>query len=951
MPAIENPSPLLEREEEEERIGGALGDARDGAGRFLVVQAAGGLGKTSLLAGARRRARELDMRVLGGRRSELESGFPFGIVRQLFEPALYEAGPGQRDALLAGAAALARPMFDDAGAVLDAGAEDATFPRLHGLYWLTANLARERPLLLTVDDAHWSDEPSLKFLSFLVRRLEDLPILVLVGTRPTEEALSPVLGQLLTDPLAEPVRPAPLSDDAVTRWIREATSDAADEEFCAACHLATSGNPLLMSELLREVAAEGLAPTAGAAERVATLGPRGISRVVLLRLARLPEGAVPLARAVAVLGDSAQLATAAALAGLDPRGADDSASLLVRAQVLVAGDTLGFVHPIVRAAIYEDVPALERAELHARAARLLTERHCTPQEVAAQVLATPPGGEEWVVGVLREAARRALALGDSPTAVRYLERALAEPPPADRRAQVLAELGRAEARTGAPGAADHLEAAIALAPDPRAAAEAALELSGLLKFSGQAVRAVDVLQAAGERLGPEDADLAERLQVELIGSAMISLRARPLLAGTIERLLVDPGGEPRSFLDRAVLSGLAFNGFAEARPAAEVADLASRALSGGDLPTDPVAGGHAFVSAVIALMFAERYDEAARLYGEALDDARSRGSAIAFATASSLRSLVRYRQGRLAAAYADATAALDLADEVEGAQGFLAAALGTLIYTDLDRGTVSPELEALAERFLHEQANDSLPYSHAIHSRACVRVERGDLRRGLAELLAAGDRELAWGARNPAITPWRSSAALVLRQLGDDAEARRLADEEVALARSFGAPRCLGVALRAAGLVHEDGVALLREAVAVLERSAGQLELARALIDLGAMLRRAGDRTESREHLRRGQDLAARCEAARLVDLAYDELLASGARPRRTATSGAESLTPSQRRVAEMAARGLTNRDIAQALFVTEKTVETHLGHVYSKLDLKSRTQLADVIGAEERAA
>jgi DNA-binding CsgD family transcriptional regulator len=352
-------------------------------------------------------------------------------------------------------------------------------------------------------------------------------------------------------------------------------------------------------------------------------------------------------------------------------------------------------------------------------------------------------------------------------------------------------------------------------------------------------------------------------------------------------------------------------------------------------------------------MFAERYEEAARLYTDALDDARRRGSAIAFATASSLRSLVRYRQGRLSDAYADASAALDLADEVEGAQGFLAAALGTLIYTDLDRGPVSTELEALADRFLFEQASDSLPYSHAIHSRACVRVERGDLTRGLTELLAAGERELAWGASNPCITPWRSSAALVHARLGQRDEARRLADEEVTLARAFGAPRCLGVALRAAGLVHdgERALALLHEAVDVLERSQGQLELARALVDLGATLRRTGERAASRDFLRRGQDLAARCEATRLVDLAYEELLASGARPRRTATTGADSLTPSERRVADMAARGLTNRDIAQSLFVTEKTVETHLGHVYSKLDLRSRTQLAEAIGAAAPAA
>lgn len=279
---------------------------------------------------------------------------------------------------------------------------------------------------------------------------------------------------------------------------------------------------------------------------------------------------------------------------------------------------------------------------------------------------------------------------------------------------------------------------------------------------------------------------------------------------------------------------------------------------------------------------------------------------------------------------------------MHGSQGFLSAALGTLIYSSLDRGTADDELECLAVTFLVEQATDNLPYSHAIHARACLRVAAGDLHRGLEELLASGRRELEWGAPNPAITPWRSSAALVLAQLGDLGEARRLTSEEVSLARAFGAPRCLGVALRAAGLV-EDGharIALLGEAVEVLEDSYGELELARSLIDLGAAVRMTGDRTQARGLLGRGQQMALHCGATALVERARSELLAAGARPRRNALSGIDSLTPSERRIAQMAAEGMINRDIAQSLFVTEKTVETHLGHAYTKLRVRSRTEL-----------
>ena len=494
---------------------------------------------------------------------------------------------------------------------------------------------------------------------------------------------------------------------------------------------------------------------------------------------------------------------------------------------------------------------------------------------------------------------------------------------------------------GAPAAVEHLEQAIALAPDPREAAAAALELAGLLKFAGDGVRAVDVLRRAQARLGEDAPDLADRLEVELLGCAYISVSARRMLADKMAAL-DDCGGAPTTFLERFKLAGMCFDAFAVGKHRDHVTDLATRALAGGDLPTDPVSGGHAFVSAAIGLMFAERYDEAERLYSGMLEDARKRGSGVSFATAASLRSLVNYRRGRLSEAEADARAALNLASEVHGSQGFLSAALGTLIYTSLDRGTVDAQLECLADSFLIEQATDNLPYSHAIHSRACLRVKAGDLQRGLEELLASGRRELEWGASNPAITPWRSSSALVLAQLGDMQEARRLAAEEVSLARAFGAPRCLGVALRAAGLVEDgpDRVELLREAVDVLENSYGVLELARSLVDLGAALRLQGMPAEARALLSRGQELAMSCAAAALIERARDELRAAGARPRRAAVSGVDSLTPSERRVAQMAAEGMINREIAQALFVTEKTVETHLGNTYAKLKVRSRTEL-----------
>jgi DNA-binding CsgD family transcriptional regulator len=193
----------------------------------------------------------------------------------------------------------------------------------------------------------------------------------------------------------------------------------------------------------------------------------------------------------------------------------------------------------------------------------------------------------------------------------------------------------------------------------------------------------------------------------------------------------------------------------------------------------------------------------------------------------------------------------------------------------------------------------------------------------------------------------------VVARLGDHDRAVELAAEDLRLARAFGAPHALGVALRAAALIQGGtrGLEQLTEAVAVLDGTGINLELARTLTEHGAALRRAGYRRDARQPLRRGLDLAARCGALALAARARDELVTAGGRPRRQPVSGAESLTASELRVARLAAQGLTNRQIAQALFVSMKTVSTHLGHVYAKLDVTDRARLAAALSLKRTQA
>jgi DNA-binding CsgD family transcriptional regulator len=924
---------LLEREDDLAELERALARSRDGTGQALAVEGPGGIGKTSLLTAARALGRDAGMLVLHARGSELERAFPFGVVRQLFERAAAD------DRHFTGAAELSKPIFDPAE-----HAEESSYARLHGLYWLCANLAAEQPLVVCVDDAQWADEPSLSFLGFLLRRLEDLPVTLLVGTRPRAEQESDILRAIVTDPVTRVLRPTALSGDAVREWVRSAIDDQAADGFCRACHETTGGNPFLVSELLHEVVHKRLKATDAEAASVRALGPEAISTVVLQRLKRLPSSAPALAQAIAILGEGARPQIAAQLAELDVATAETALDALCRADVLTRdeGDRLGFVHPIVLSAIYHDLPVSVRIDGHHRAARLLAERGAAPEEIASHLALTVPRADPWAVEALRAAAQRALVLGDPATAVACLERALEEPPPDPLRAAVLNELAGAEAQSGRPAAVEHFRTAMELAADAQERGQIAVGLARALKFRGDSPTALDVLRRALAEVG--DGPPAEELEIELVSAGYISLAARSLLAEEIGRIEVPSVVEGP--LDRLHLMASAFETVVAAGPAETSAEYARRAIAGDEGPTDVSAGGHVFLSAVTALQFSERYDEAERGYDRAVSDARRRGSSVGFAAASSLRSMLHYRRGSLSEAEADATAALDLRNDVQGSQGYLACALNTLVFARLERGEADHELLALADDFFATQPTEDLPYSQAIHARGWLRAKLGDAEGGLDELLACGERELRWGLGTPQIIAWRSSAADVCLTLGRLEQGRELAAEELRLARQIGAPRAIGVALRVAALAEsgERRLELLEQAVTTLASSESALEQARARVDLGRALVRAGRRDGAREHLRAGQELAFRCGATLLVERAHRELLATGARPRRTAAASRDDLTPSERRVTQMAAEGLTNREIAQALFVTEKTVETHLGRAFVKLGVRSRKQLADAL-------
>jgi DNA-binding CsgD family transcriptional regulator len=927
---------LLERDVELDAVEALIGGG-SGWGGLLVIEGPPGIGKTSLIVETQVRAQDAGMRVFGARCSELETTFSFGVVRQLFEPFLAELADTERARLLAGAAASATPVFEPSHLAAEA-ATDVSLAMLHGLYWLTANVATGQPLLFTIDDLHWCDPPSLRWLAYLLLRMEGLEVSIVVGLRPTEQGEAPaLLAQIASDPQATVIRPAPLSPAATTQFVREALLPGADDAFCAACHELTGGNPLLLRELRNAVIAENVGPSMIDVSRLRELAARAGSRALSVRLSRLPLDATRLAQAVAILGEDAEPRHAAALVDLDEQEASRAIADLVRVDVLRSQRLLGFVHPLVRAAVYQTLTALERDAGHRRAADLLSASQAEPERVAAHLLRASPAASLEAVAVLREAARRATARGASETAVAYLRRALAEPPATAARGGILLELGSAEALVSGEEAVEHLRAAYELIDDPTRRAKVALALGEQLSWLTPADSA-RVLARALEDVAGADPELERIIEARLIDSFSDPV----LYQAAVRRLERFRDAPPRggTLGEKMLLAELAYHDAWVGTPASAVVPFARRALAGGTLLAGEISPGPA-VHACVVLIHAD-VDDPITIYEAAVTEAHQRGSILALALAKMLSAEALFCRGDLGEAEEDGREARD-AYEAWGATARFPLLVASFRSDALmEQGKLEEAAMALARAEVGEAPAETAR-ALLLLSRARLRMLRGDLRGGLEDALDAGRHYEAVGGRNPAFVSWRSQAALALLELGDRDEARRLACEELELARAWGAPRALGAALRAAGLVStgNEGIALLTESIEVLADSPAKLEHAKSRTELGAALRRANRRSEAREQLRRGVELATICGATPLAARAEAELLATGARPRRIALSGVEALTPSERRVAEMAAEGPTNREIAQALFVTPKTVEVHLSRAYRKLGINSRSQLA----------
>jgi DNA-binding CsgD family transcriptional regulator len=927
--------------------------ARQGAGGVVFVEAPSGTGKSRLLTIAGDTARGAGMQVLGGQGTELERDFAFGVAIQLFEPRWLSLDAGERGRLLSG------PARSAAELLMGLPPDGAPFPGdrgyalIHGLFCLVRNLtsavAASSAVTMLVDDVHWADRRSLRFLAYLADRIAELPVALIVAARTGEPATDrAALTALRAAAAGDLLHPRSLSERGVAAIVRSQLPQA-EPAFWRACARVTGGNPFLVVALVEHVRASGARPDGATAEQLDEQAPESVLNSVVARLRVMPAEVASVASAVAVLGEGASLKHTAELAGLDVGETARAADMLAGVHLFHPGAPVSFVHPLISSAVRASMSPLERGEAHRRAASTLRADGAPPEQIAAHLMVAPSSSDPQATAVLRAAARKTLAHGEAESAVRILERALAEQPPPQVDPELLAELGQAELAAGLPGAVHRMERAVRMTSERGRRTKLGLTHGRALHALGRYRDAAGVFAGALDEVDERSAELAGELDAAYLASASFVPELSEQVRVRGERLTTAVGDRP-SPGQRAALAHLASLWSVQGLDRSTILAVAEIAWANGSLAEQATAGGLVWPLLAEALLLVDELERGLEICEVAAAAVRPGGAPSNDPAAAHLRAWALYEQGRVGEALAVGEPARDAPSGAGRAR--IRPVIGALAACYVQRGALAEAEEALSI-LRRPDALDSLHMAYLLDARARLRLAQRRPAGALADALEAG-RRAVWDGRliGPGALAWRSTAALAHLSLGDTLSAERLAREELELARSATVTRVIIRDLRVLGLAARGSrrLELLSEGVSVGGDYPPRLEHTQALIDLGGALRRANHRAAAREPLRRGLELSDRGGATVLADHARRELVASGARPRRSAFTGIDSLTPSERRVAEFAADGLTTRQIAGALFVTPKTVEFHLRHIYRKLSVKSREDLARTMETHDRA-
>ncbi|MFF3917212.1 LuxR C-terminal-related transcriptional regulator [Streptomyces sp. NPDC001852] len=894
-------------------IGSLLDDGQSNGG-LVVIEGAFGSGKTELLREAGERAGRRGFCVLSASADIEEQSFDFGVVQQLFE----SRGEEFTDADIRG---------------------EVSFGTLHGLHRRLVALSRKSPVLVTVDNLEFTDEPSLRWIDHVVRRTQNVPVAVIATLNPGETPKEPrVLSGLLLSRLCRERRRLPDLGMQETAGLLEAFAGGpVPRAVVEGYHRVTGGNPLLLRECLRVAGAIRLAGDIPPVDPVSADLLAGLTPLrdrLLAQLRRAAPRALNVAGVSALLGDAADDGLIAALADLSPTQLD-----AVRAQLAALGilrvHGAAIRYPLIGALLASAVPSAERAQLHARAARALYERGAAPVSVAVHVVEAGSFDEPWAEQVLLRAGESMASICPE-SAVRVYERVLQEPIDAQERVKVLARLGMAQLNAHVPAAVRRLEVAMDMACEPEERAEIALGLSCGLAVTGRHQEAVQLLDEVMAKEDLPGDELAERMAEQFV---VVGAECRSTLDAVLARL--------RSYERERGSTGRCPDGLEPlvrawlGRSAEQVLRPVQDVLSCGR----DRRGTTFWYTAATSLVWCEEFELAS---WHAEEELRATRSAASLRRVRALLLRMQALQGldRLEAARQCGVEALDLLDRLGIADQAMAAAVlasHVMVLAESDEWEAAATL--LAERGPQDVSPAHWHHVSLLHSRARLRLAAADHAGGLADTLVVQEACRHWRMRNAAIVPWQVTAAECHRALLARPAAQKAAAEGLAAARRWGSPRLLGQALRTMGLslTGPRRTELLQHSAALLKSCGARLELARTLEALGTVTRekRSG---EARRTLREAYELAVSCGARASARRIQEELVRAGGRITQSAEHRVDLLTGSELQVAEMAASGMTNQAIAQRLKVSLRNIEAHLTHTYRKLGVTGRRELADLL-------
>lgn len=892
--------------------------ASGGRGGLVGVEGPAGIGKSILLAHVREKATSAGWRVLDTRCTPMSTTISNCLLRDWFGTLAHRIGSGIHP-------------FDGPGQVLadlTDGSGRGIGDLAYGVRWVLEDLTTDQPVLLVVDDLQWADAGSLQVLDLLVNALGQLPCLVVYAVRTGERVSSPEsLGRI--QQASKILTPAPLSLAAVASLMQEMNPSVTDADV-EEVHRSTGGVPFYV----QEVVAEGGETT-----------PEAVIGSIAGRLPRVSDTAAETARAIFVLGSQASIGTVSALTGeqLDVV-ADDIAALVAAQVVSLENGQLAARHPLIAQAVLAHMTSAESAELHRRTAELLASRGAARAVVANHLLHTVPAGDPRVQARLREQGEHALGGGSYDMAIRYLDRALAESVIGEEQIQMLSALARAHAASGdLDEALATWERASGLTDDVDVLAGLRAEAGDALVMAGRLREAQATFGSVGDpasATGPAQ----QRLVARMVMAGLVTGVSVGQLRTQVERVLAQPE-EQDSHEDRLSLAAgsmlLAFEG----QDAGSAKEMALRAAGGGLLLQEEGSEGTALYMATASLTWTSSVEVSEALLTAAIEEAQARGSGTAFASASGCRGYARVRMGKITEAILDLEAALE--QRAQGWNTYLALVLASLVECRIARGELHAAL-AYENDLSALTQEPGLAGAYATSALADLADARGDHELA-ATLFAEVGRLVSGRMDNPAILPWRAGQSLAMIRLGQHKDAIPLARQNLDAARSFGAPYAIAQALRTLATVDptSDRLGQLRLALDTLRGTRAvrlEAQIATDLAGMQVLLGGAGSGEEAVTLLRKAEAQAGFQELRPLSDRVRRLLERVGEPVHRSTSEAVNTLTVSERRVADLAASGMSNRQIAQQLFVTVKAVEWHLSNVYRKLGIRSRTRLPAVL-------